>query len=382
MARATKPPVRDAWARDAVGSPDIEEAVYVDTGFPAPGGTPVVPLRGNVNHEFNRYDTGLIYLMQRGIADWDTNETDYDDGDIVRYLGKFYVATGTPAGGVNPVANPAYWWPWLASPVATASAWASRIWSYYNARKITRFAIDHGGFDAGQITGFDESWDQMPTIGLSGPDFKGRWEITGTTGAGAQPLQAGSSLFLGAAQMFAMMDISGTAGVAGEQIIFKHKFHPAQAKDDIQIALSFPVAVGVLADLNAIVGLTDGSAFPSPQSGVYFAKGATNWQAVTVRDGSATSTDTGIAVTVNVFYRMRIDLYGGGASDDTIARALFFIDGALVANHTANLPMGGTDLDLMTTFGLYNTGTHGSPPHLYVGPVKYRQNMWAGDVGF
>lgn len=116
MARAAKPPVRESWANAASGSPDIVEAVYVTTGFPAPGGTPVKPPRGNVNFEFHRYDEGLNYLFQRGITDWDTDETDYGAGDIVRDAGAFWRLTGTATPGTAPSADSANWFPFAFAP--------------------------------------------------------------------------------------------------------------------------------------------------------------------------------------------------------------------------------------------------------------------------
>lgn len=382
MARATKPPVRDPWASAASGSPDIVEAPYVDTGWPAPSLDPVKPPRGHFNFEMNRYDTALNYLMQHGIPDWDTNEQDYAVGDIVRFDAKFYVCVTTPTPGDDPDEDPDAWELWLASSMAEASAWIQEIWAWRNARKHRRFMIDHGGFDSGQIVGFDETWDMIPTVASAGSaQVVGRWDVTGTSGAGAQALQSGSSLFNGGAspQLFAMLDIASTLGL-GDEVMFRHRFHPGRAVNHFQGALSFPFAASTFTDVDIALGLTDGFGISSPTSGVYFANGAVNWQAITRRNGTATVTDTGVANTANIFRRMRIDLYGSSSSDDSTARALFFIDGALVANHTANLPFGGSDLDLMTTFGVYDTNSHGSAPHLYVGPVKYRQNMWPGDV--
>src|SRR3970040_1165773 len=110
MARATKPPVRAAWGSSASGSPDIVEAPYVGTGWPASSMDPVKPPRGYFNFEQNRLDNGLIYVLQHGIPDWDLNEDSYDVGDFLRSTdNRFYQLVGTATPGQAPHTDPTNW---------------------------------------------------------------------------------------------------------------------------------------------------------------------------------------------------------------------------------------------------------------------------------
>jgi hypothetical protein len=161
MARATKPPKRNSWANGAVGVPEIGEAPYVDSGWPAPSGVPVKPPRGYFNFEQNRYDNGLNYLLQRGIPDWDATETDYDVGDIVRVAAvnnSYYQLFGTATPGFSPASDTSNWQRILAMPRTWSGQYGQPIWSWSNAQGNSVSGIDHLGFPSGQIVSVNEHW--------------------------------------------------------------------------------------------------------------------------------------------------------------------------------------------------------------------------------
>ena len=90
-----------------------------------------------------------------------------------------------------------------------------------------------------------------------------------------------------------------------------------------------------------------------------------------------------MATNSGAVHRLGLVLVGANQSDDSTARALLFIDGALVANVTSNLPLttggAGAGLPLSPIMGV-NTTTGASVTEFYVGPMRYRQNMMAGDA--
>ena len=71
-------------------------------------------------------------------------------------------------------------------------------------------------------------------------------------------------------------------------------------------------------------------------NGIYFeyANGTSGnvWRCRTINGGAATTTVTGVAVTANVYNRLRFEVNAAGTS------VAFFIDGTLVATHTTNIP--------------------------------------------
>jgi len=85
------------------------------------------------------------------------------------------------------------------------------------------------------------------------------------------------------------------------------------------------------------IGLSDLVDDTSPGEGIYFFhdENSANWFAVTNAAGT-TSTDTTIAVAANQFYTLEIEI------DADATGVQFFIDGVLVATHTANIPTAQT----------------------------------------
>ncbi len=61
------------------------------------------------------------------------------------------------------------------------------------------------------------------------------------------------------------------------------------------------------------------------------------WQAIT-HDGVETSTDTGVTVAADTWYKMEVEINAAGDSVD------FFIDDVLVATNTTNIPAATADL--------------------------------------
>lgn len=113
----TKPAVLPPWAEsgDAVQPTNAE----IQVGWPA-GATP--PSRQRFNWILNYCMNGVRYLVRRGLADWDADET-YAIGDrVIGPTGSTYQAL-TANTNKTPASNPSDWALWAFGPsdVATLS---------------------------------------------------------------------------------------------------------------------------------------------------------------------------------------------------------------------------------------------------------------------
>jgi hypothetical protein len=108
----TKPIVSPIWANAVSSPPDIDVPSYINTGWPAPGGIPVIPPRGYDNW-LNQYAMrGVRYHSSVGLPEWDAAEDQYVPGSVVRDTdGVFYVLVGTATTGVAPSADQQNWTP-------------------------------------------------------------------------------------------------------------------------------------------------------------------------------------------------------------------------------------------------------------------------------
>jgi hypothetical protein len=123
----------------------------------------------------------------------------------------------------------------------------------------------------------------------------------------------------------------------------------------------------------------NGQAIYSINDGAFLFKRPTdtNWMFETVSGGSPSiAVDTGIPAASGDEHTAAIVLVGANQSDDSVARALIFIDGNLVGNITTNLPYSsGGALPLSPILGTSSTAT-ASDIELLVGPVRFRSSMF------
>jgi hypothetical protein len=101
----------------------------------------------------------------------------------------------------------------------------------------------------------------------------------------------------------------------------------------------------------------------------------TNWQAYSynVTTGE-TFVDTGVAALGVSFQRFRLEYRAANVSDDATEKALFLINGAVVATITTNLPPSGTVLK--ECFGTKRVTVGVSAVSMSVGPVVLGSNMF------
>lgn len=400
MARALKPPVRNTWANAASGSPDIVEAVYVDTGFPAPGGTPVKPPRGNVNFEFNRYDSGIVYLFQHGIPDWDTDETDYAVGDILRATdNKFYQLVGTATPGTAPTSDPANWYLVLRLPRPMPGESAvNAIWKWYNLQNNPVFGIDHFGFPTGKIITLEENWVDADlitgkTATGSGKLF-GPWNyrlINGSGGTGVIAADGawimdltthpwGPLLIMGvtgnSAPASAVVELCKTFMLMGETSLkmeVELSVNGATPQSNTSIAVGF--GDGTFVAGNSPDATETGGAILA--GGAYLIKpaGSSGWQVKTkgIGGGSAGSSASSLSADLPLNYKVYV--LGNVDGDGGTRRVIHCFNDTIVGNHTIN--MVGTPLTPFVRFT-----ANGGPETCFVSVGRMRVQARLGVGGF
>jgi len=89
-------------------------------------------------------------------------------------------------------------------------------------------------------------------------------------------------------------------------------------------------------------GFADNTSAGAPSNGIYFSydrTSNTNWEAITISGGTATTTDTGVAVATSTWYDMYFDINAVSTSID------FYINGSNVATHTTNIPTNNLKIE-------------------------------------
>jgi hypothetical protein len=113
---------------------------------------------------------------------------------------------------------------------------------------------------------------------------------------------------------------------------------------------------------------------------VFYLGASGNWFAGTRGSaGTPTTTDTAVAPTTSVT-RMRIEFYGATVADNTTRTVKFYINGALVATHTTNLPAATALASAHFSCVNYQGGAHALTLPVAVGPVAFAQNLFGSDV--
>jgi hypothetical protein len=105
----TTPEIAPPWGETASGSPDIVRPSdgFIQTGWPL---TSIPPSRGFFNWLLHFCSNGIRYLCTNGIIGWNTSETLYVTGAVVRGPdGGVYMLTGTASTGLAPANDPANW---------------------------------------------------------------------------------------------------------------------------------------------------------------------------------------------------------------------------------------------------------------------------------
>jgi hypothetical protein len=401
MARATKPPVRTAaWASAVSTSPDIDESVYVATGFPAPAGVPVVPTRGEFNYEFNRYDTGGVYLFQHGISDWDTNETDYAAFDILRdpVDGKFYQLIGTATPGTAPHLDPTNWYLCLRVPrPMTGETVEDPIAAWSNAKGFPITGKDHYGFDAGRILDFREDWmdgaSAQKTATAVSTLWFGRWNYAIDNGGGTAgliaangPWQAdlnthpwgpllGVNAFGQSVNAVSIVEtVKAITKMSAASLIFEVDFSINGASGpQTHTYFALGLGDGTIAANRTIGNMAGATAYGAWIQGNLTA--SANWVVASLPNGGvAVGTDSGVAITKDVPHRYRCVILGTSDDDGSTARVIHLIDGVEVGNQLTSL-----NNQMLSPF-VRVYADQGEVCVLNVGPMRIQSRLALGAV--
>ena len=266
---------------------------------------------------------------------------------------------------------------WIVSAIAVASAWAQSIFWWSDARGHKRFEIDHFGLPSGSVYTKTEMW--QPAAGFAqagaGPFTNGSWTFT-SNAAGNSSLVSppGISAGLNFSNLTPCLQVNLDSSGSGKHASWGQA-PLAIFVDEGVVELEWDASPYTVSAVQWDMGFAANGAAGSISKGVYFSRPdsvGTNWQAIAVDGGSPTTVDTGVLANAASTHQFRIIVVGATASDDSTARALFFIDGALVANITSNLPVNDGS-SASACFGGITTSAIASP-RLLLGPPVSRQN--------
>jgi len=371
---ASKPVLVNAWGNANTSSPDMVAPTYFDSGFPAPGGTPVKPPRGYINWLFNYLTNAVRYFMQRGISNWDAGEDGYTIGSVVRSPtdGLFYQLLGTATTGTDPAADPTNW--------------------------VNLLRRDANGLPVGKYDEWYETWAGFGKYTNSGgagtTNYTERWQykITGgDTAASIVPVAfgipttaLGGNIDPGNPPGFAHHGgLMLECGSGINDLVQVCDAYPMDVLDDnVVLSIETTVTIPFFTKSYWVFGFSDKQDVNSINDGAFFIAqhGTANWN---IRSGAAgvftgTSLDTGIAVSTGPLAQpVRLRIVARGASMGLGARQVqFYIDDVWVGAFNANLPFadasGGTGPrgSVRTIIGGQNT-VGGLNDTAYFGPIRY-----------
>lgn len=396
----TKPIVTDVWGQSNTTSPDMAVPTSIDTGFQAPGGIPEKPKRGFVNWLFNFCMNAVRYYCVSGVVDWDSAETSYVSGAMVRAPGvkNIYVLTGTPTTGLSPLIDTANWQLWLASPIGTL-VFGKIIWAWLSAKLLARTVITQPGFIEGKVLSWQEDWQNVAfatgVTAVGNGAWGGRWyySISGDAVGGHveqapppwNPPGAGSADADVRANSVSLISNSGGSATnieeveSSAQIIIDADTCIAiqwDAKANMSGSGNHEDSMGLITE--PLLGLTGSTVTLAPVGFAFVCDDTgANWKVYyNTFSGSPATAGTGIAVTGR--QRFRIEYYGANAAGDGVERVIFYINNTIVLNQPLSLFSGAPGpLAGRVFFRHYDLST---VSWLNVQTVDLRANTWAGNV--
>lgn len=314
------------------------------------------------------------------------------------------------------------WGAWAAAPRAAAalgsllSNWAKPVLHYRNALGYRRFGIDHQGFPGGQIIQWDENWDSpSPVVSAnSTAPYDNRWGYGQVANSGIftfgplaatrvgsgnpypssrvymeVPTVGGPSFTINSLQRSLAPVVIESGGATGITMHWDSACHILGVQDGTnagQCAMGMATPNSVTGASTLTFGTTGGLtpvgvAFVGGQgTGVASGTGQSNttWKAYLNNGTTRQLLDTGVdCSTAEVRRRFKIEVYGSAVADDATGRVLFWIDGNLVQNVAFDLTNGGNGVQLCPFFRQWGEGQSFG---VNIGPVRFRANLWPGDV--
>jgi len=394
----TIPPVVNEFANTVAGSPsDLWDVpTYFDSGFPAPAGVPVRPPLGFFNWLFWFCVKAARYLLSRGIVEWNTDETQYTPGSVV-FNGDFYhwmlVNGGAATPGTSPDADTTNWSRLNTRDRANLADYGKEAGVWRNYRGQRRQGFDYWGFLNGNVVSWDEQWDDPALLSVVSPGFTNgaRWTADLIAGTGSAVVEHEPQYTASSNNAYRLLGITSPTTGGRAQIQKLGGTETAVFTDDITVGMFWPflLTVGASTNCTFVMGFNAGNTnVDNLVNAVYVYKSPSdvNWQFISVSGGVASApVDTGIIAGSGTLHRAGLVLSGANQVDaGGIAKAVLIVDGSIVGSITTHLPYttggAGAGLPLSPIFGAVTTAT-ASQRELLIGPVRYRQNMFPGDVG-
>jgi len=195
-------------------------------------------------------------------------------------------------------------------------------------------------------------WEQCPQLAIFDPgvgyvyheDFfsyvAADWAVTEIGAGGTEAMQDGAG-----GQLLITTDALDNDGVQIQKI--GESFIPAAAKP-IWFECRFQLVTAakhVQSDLLVGLAITDTTVIPARTDGIYFSKADESAAvgAVTEKASTATTTASVLTLAAATWYKL-------GFFCDGVTTCYFYVDGALVATHTTNIPI----VELTPTFAVLN----------------------------
>jgi hypothetical protein len=362
----TKPSVVDPFANTVAPGPSdlFAPPSYMDSGFPAPGGDPVKPPLGFFNWLFNYATNGIRYLSAFGIPTWDAAETEYAVGSTIRSTDGFiYELVGTATTGTAPHLDLANWFRKANNPRALIGQYATEVQKFLNAKRQAGSFVNHQGIVDGELLEWDENWPYALTTPLAGPAATrfANWNYLLRAAAGATIATPGCGVNLATIPWGPLVSLA-THGSGGAGTACLELATPLLYMSGTSVSLSFNFSLnGASApdpSTRFAIGLSDGTlaantsdaAFnnvggggPAPVGvAVYGSVGSSSVPIIPYAraPGGAVVTGTALVAALNRDspQRIRIEILGTGADDNSAAKVVFYCNGALIA--TLNVDMG------------------------------------------
>jgi hypothetical protein len=283
-----------------------------------------------------------------------------------------------------------------AVPTGLDAATVQPIKAYRNARGQRRDFVDHrGDADMAHITRWHEYWDSVGMVAKTTGSgaWAGRWNYSINVGNGAPLIQRGTWTgiptppnYPGGTLTLDSGDVIGAG--PGICVVEADPMSGLWLNEDSDIVAQFEVPQnGGTTDAETVWGITTQSQIGS--TGLFAASNPIAMGFI-VRSGDTTIhfyyyngsgspviVDTGVASAT----RFRIEYQGTNASDDSTARILLYIDGAVIKNiaidFTPTLP--ATPTIYYPFVRLLSTGSRRTAAF---GAVDFAGPRWPGDVAY
>jgi hypothetical protein len=271
---------------------------------------------------------------------------------------------------------------YLMDPFSIISAWATKLARWRDALLRVRFALDHWGMPTGKWDRWLEGWQgdnlaQAGSTNVTAGPFN-RWRFVGNATDSATTtympgVVAGNNYSDNARSIKIQLD--GSASAQRTEMRLDDLWVSGLClADTIVVLRADATLVSVLAVNWVPCGFTsEAENVNNIQHGIFFIRPdspGTNYKCRTINGGSPTEVDSGVLGSAGVKHDFEIHYVGANVCDDSTARALFFIDGNLVANITGTIP--DTQL-LIPIFGGTTTGGPNTNQAMVLGPVEYSQ---------